>query len=56
MFSDYFDMLMLKIIKKKQKKNIILMCFGMKITLKSNRYHTPKHPKPNLCPWLHGVV
>ena len=44
MFSDYFDMLMSKKILK-IKKNIILMCFGMKNTLKSNHYHTPKHPQ-----------
>ena len=28
---------------KKIKKNIILMCFEMKNTLKSNYYHTSKH-------------
>jgi hypothetical protein len=39
MFSDHFDMLISKLILKKIKKNIILMCFGMK----SNRYHTLKY-------------
>jgi len=36
MFSDHFDVLMSKIIFL--KKNIILICFKMKNTLKSNRY------------------
>jgi hypothetical protein len=43
MFSYHFDMLISKIIFK-NKKNIILMYFGMKSTLKNNRYHTSKHP------------
>ena len=38
MFSDHFDVLMLKIIFKNKK--IILMCFRMKSTLKNNHYHT----------------
>jgi hypothetical protein len=37
-------MLISKLILKKIKKNIILMCFGMKSTLKSNYYHTSKYP------------
>jgi len=40
MFSDYFDVLMSKIIFL---KNIILMCFKIKNILKKNRYHTFKH-------------
>ena len=40
MFSDHFDVLMSKIIFL---KNIILMCFEMKSTLKSNQCHTLKH-------------
>jgi len=40
MFSYHFDVLMSKIIFK---KNIILMCFGIKNTLKSNCYYTSKH-------------
>jgi hypothetical protein len=31
MFSDHFDVLMSKIIFKKYKKNIILICFRIKI-------------------------
>jgi hypothetical protein len=38
MFSDHFDVLMLKIIFLK-KNIIILMYFGMKNILKSNRNH-----------------
>jgi hypothetical protein len=38
-FSDHFDVLMSKIILKKQK-NIMLMYFQVKNTLKSNRNHT----------------
>jgi hypothetical protein len=38
---DHIDMLISKIISK-NKKNIILMDFSMKNTLKSNRNHTPK--------------
>jgi hypothetical protein len=40
MFLDRFDVLMLKI---DFKKNIILMHFQAKSTLKSILYHTPKH-------------
>ena len=39
-FFDYFDALMSKIIFK---KNIILIHFRVKNTLKSNRNHTRKH-------------
>jgi hypothetical protein len=41
-FSNHFDMLMSKMIFKKQK-NIICMYFDMKSYLKSNRNHTTKH-------------
>jgi len=41
MFINYFDVLMSKIIFFKKK--IILMCFKMKNTLKSNCYHTLKY-------------
>jgi len=41
--SDHFDALILKIIFKKIKKNIILMHFQVKNTLKSNDNHTYKH-------------
>jgi hypothetical protein len=44
MFSNHFDA-DVKNNFKKIKKNIILMCFGMKNTLKSNGYHTLKHPR-----------
>jgi hypothetical protein len=37
MFSNHFDVLMLKIIFF--KTNIILMCFEMKNILKNSRYH-----------------
>ena len=47
-FSDNFDVLMSKIIFKKYKKNIILMCFEMKSTSKSNRYHTLKYARISL--------
>jgi len=40
-FQIIFDVLMSKIIFF--KKNIILMCFGMKSTLKNNRYHILKY-------------
>ena len=40
-FLDHFDVLMSKIIFKKLK-NIILIYFGMKSTLKSYRNRTPK--------------
>jgi hypothetical protein len=43
MFLDRFDVLMSKIIFFK-KKNIILMHFHAKNTLKRNCYHTLKHP------------
>jgi len=33
---------------KKIKKNIILMCFEMKNTLKNNHYHIPKHTRSSL--------
>jgi hypothetical protein len=42
-FSDYFDVLMSKIIFFKIKKNIILMDFRVKSTLKNNHNHTLKH-------------
>jgi hypothetical protein len=42
-FSNHFDVLISKIIFF--KKNIILMCFGMKSTLKINHYYTLKHSK-----------
>jgi hypothetical protein len=42
---DRFDALILKIIFL--KKNIILMHFGMKNTLKSNRNYTPKQALKN---------
>jgi len=42
-FLDRFDVLMSKIIFKKWK-NIIDMYFGTKSYLKSNHYHTAKHP------------
>jgi hypothetical protein len=42
-FLDRFDVLMLKIIFKKWK-NIIGMYFSTKSYLKSNHYHTAKHP------------
>jgi hypothetical protein len=42
MFSDHFEVLMSKIIFK-NKKILFYICFGMKNTLKNNRYHTPKH-------------
>ena len=42
MFSDYFDVLMSKKIFK-NKKNIILICFRIKNTLKSNRYRILKY-------------
>ena len=41
-FSYHFDVLMSKIIFF--KKNIILMHFQVKSTLKNNHYHTFKHP------------
>jgi len=41
MFLDCFDMLMSEMILK-NKKNILIY-FQVKITLKNNRYHTPKH-------------
>jgi len=44
-FSDYFDVLISKIIFFKIKKNIVLIHFQVKITLKSNRNHTSKHAK-----------
>jgi hypothetical protein len=47
MFSDYFDVLISKIILK-NKKYIILMCFEVKNTLKSNHYHTLKHQLTHL--------
>jgi hypothetical protein len=40
-FSDHFDALISKMIFK-NKKNIILMHFQMKNTLKNNRNYTPK--------------
>jgi hypothetical protein len=40
MFLDHFDVLMSKNNFKKIKKYIILMCFRMKNTLKSNNYHS----------------
>jgi hypothetical protein len=41
-FLDYFDALISKMIFKKIKKNIILIYFLKKNTLKNNRNHTPK--------------
>jgi hypothetical protein len=41
-FSDNFDVLILKIIFK-NKKNIILMCFKIKNTLKNNCYYIFKY-------------
>jgi hypothetical protein len=41
-FLDRFNVLILKIKFKKNKKNIILMHFQMKNTLKNNLYHTSK--------------
>jgi len=44
MFSNHFDVLMSKIILKKIKKNIILMCFEMKNTLKTQpQSHSQTH-------------
>ena len=51
-FLDRFDVLMSKIIFKKWK-NIIDMYFGTKSYLKSNHYHTAKHP---LDPKLEAMV
>jgi hypothetical protein len=48
-FLDRFDVLMSKMIFKKWK-NIIGMYFGTKSYLKSNYYHTAKHP--NSQEWL----
>jgi hypothetical protein len=42
-FSDNFDVLILKIIFK-NKKNIILIYFEIKNTLKNNRYYIFKYP------------
>jgi hypothetical protein len=42
MFSNHFNMLISKIIFL--IKNIILIYFKIKNTLKNNRYHTFKHP------------
>ena len=44
MFSNHFNVLMSKIIFLKNKI-IILMYFRMKNTLKTNSYHTLKHPR-----------
>jgi len=44
MFSYHFDVLMSKINFLKLK-NIILMCFEMKIFLKNNNYYTFKHTR-----------
>ena len=46
-FSNHFDVLMLKIIFKKSK-NIIDMYFSTKSYLKSNRNHTAKQQKTRL--------
>jgi hypothetical protein len=53
MFSYHFDVLMSKIILKKQK-NIILICFGMKNIFKNNHYHISKHPLYNRQPYVFG--
>ena len=42
-FSNNFDVLISKIIFK-NKKNIILMCFEIKNTLKNNHYYIFKYP------------
>jgi hypothetical protein len=42
MFLDHFDVLMLKI-NLNFFKNIILMYFQTKNTMKNNRYHNAKH-------------
>ena len=44
-FLDHFDVLMLKIIFKKIKKNIILIHFGTKSTFKSYRNRPPKQAR-----------
>jgi hypothetical protein len=46
---DHFDVLMSKKTFKKIKKNIILMCFEMKNTLKSNSNHPLKHALMTNC-------
>ena len=46
-FSNYFDVLMSKIIFKKSK-NIIEMYFGMKSYLKNNHNHTAKQARRGL--------
>ena len=46
MFLDHYDVLISKIIFK-NKKNIILICFGIKSSLKNNHCHISKHHSPD---------
>jgi len=52
---DRFDVLISKMILKKLK-NIIGMHFGTKGYLKSNRYHTAKHPLSVLNKFISRVI
>ena len=51
----YFDLLMLRIIFEKINKNIILMYFRAKHTLKNNNHRTKKTKKKVACDLLYSI-